>query len=145
MHMRSYQTGTLLDRHFIGVNDQLWAGWRLVRRIDARKHFDLTQARTFIEPLGIPLLAYLKWGVDENFSEWNVVFDTVLADAIPFVFEGRNQRAYGDNARLRNQAGSRSRSPNVFRTVSLRKSQIRTETMPEIVTIQDEAMPPPPI
>lgn len=135
MYMRSYQTGTLLDRHFIGVNDQLWAGWRLVRRINARKHFDLPQARTFIKSLGIPLLAYLKWSVDENLREWNAVFDTVLANAISFVFERRNQRANGDNARLRYQAGSRSRSPNILRPAGLRKSQIRTEAMPEIVTI----------
>lgn len=145
MHMRAHHAGTLLDWHFIGVNDQLWAGWWLIRRINACKHFNLTQSRTSVEPLGVTLLTNLKGRVDENLSEWNVVFGTFLTDAIPFIFEGRNQRAYGDNARLRNQAGSRSSSPNVLRTVSLGKSQIRTEAMPEIVTIHDEAMPTPPV
>lgn len=145
MHMRPYQAGTLLNRHFIGANDQFWAGWRLVGRINASKHFDLPQSRTFVEPLGIPLLAYLERGVDENLRERDVVCDTGLADAIPLGAEGRNQGADCDDARLRNQAGSLARSPNVFRTAGVRKSQIRTEAMPEIITIQNEAMPTPSI
>ena len=123
------------------VNHQVRSLRRLIRRVDACEHFDLSQTCALVEPLNVPLLTQRQWRADKNLRKWDSVGLTDCSQAAPLGSERRNERANGDDARLSHQFGSLASPAYIFNTIGFGKAQISAQAVPQVVSIKDEAMP----
>lgn len=60
---------SVLHARLLTVDVDLWLLWCLIRRADARELLDLARAGLLVETLGVALLCFFYWDVDEDFNE----------------------------------------------------------------------------
>src|SRR6185312_12131353 len=102
----------IFRRSLAGIDDDLGALRRLVRRVDAGEVLDLAFERACIESLRVALLTDLERRVDVDLDELACIDQ--LAHHAPLCAEGRDERAEDNGAGIDEETGDLAHAANVL-------------------------------
>jgi hypothetical protein len=132
--MRENYFHALFDTFNVRLNDDFQRFRFFIGGGNAGEFGDLPTDCFFIKSLGIPALAHGNVAFDKNFKK--AVFRNQRAHQISVFLKGRNKSANSNIALLEKQLGDFPDAPNILRSIFIGKTEIATESMAQIVAVQ---------
>lgn len=125
---------TRFDMNLRILGRLVWGGY-------TGEFFDFPGTSFLIQALGVALLDDAEWSIYENFDEAKVSFLVQLADGFPVYTIRRYESRDGEAARIAEQLGHLSDTPNVFHSGVFVKAEIFVETEADVVSVEAVGKP----
>src|SRR6185369_15012020 len=126
-------------RQLIGVNLELRLERLLVRRRNTSELLDLFRSSLGIQSFGIAPLTNFEGRIHIDFDE--LARRQNSSYEVPVSAIRRDERRNADHPRLGEELGHLPNAANVFCPVFRRKTKVRTEPVPDVVTVQHVHVP----
>ena len=125
-----------LKRHFVRLEMDFRILRRFVRIVDAGEILDLTRTRLFVQALRVTFFGYSQRAINKNLYEIQACLRVQAANLIAVGLVRADKARQGNCALVSKQFRDFANTPNIFRAVRFRKTEVLVYAETDIVPVQ---------